>query len=217
MDRNNIIKVIREEFQTGKIRDDLFPMMTKFGVRDYSETVHSLSLNYITAIGRAIDEIAAVSEYPVYPYESNYNQSNMIAESPSSYYEEKKSKDAEIRPDSIWYSKNDNTPVLISEFERYEKNRIKNKKLEEKIQNLLIAYHQLGSKVPIILFVYWSYASVTPGDMCDVISILDKGFTLPNKKFISGIDSSRTSYLVYHCIASGDKEKLMLNQWIKIR
>lgn len=216
MDRNNIIKVIREEFQTGKIREDLFPMMTKFGVRDYSETVHSLALNYITAIGRAIDEISAVSEYPVYPYESNYNESNMIAESPG-LYEEKKTKDAEIRPDSIWYSKKDNSPILISEFERYEKNRIKNKKLEEKIQNLLIAYHQLGSKVPIILFVYWSYASVTPGDMSNVISILDKGFTLPNKKFISGIDSSRTSYLVYHCIASGNKENLILNQWIKIR
>lgn len=216
MDRNNILKVIREEFQTGKIREDLFPMITKFGVRDYSETVHSLALNYITAIGRAINEIAAVSEYPVYPYESNYNESNMIAESPS-LYEEKKTKDAEVRPDSIWYSKKDNSPILISEFERYEKNRIKNKKLEEKIQNLLIAYHQLGSKVPIILFVYWSYASVTPGEMSNVISILDKGFTLPNKKFISGIDSSRTSYLVYHCIASGNKENLILNQWIKIR
>lgn len=152
----------------------------------------------------------------MYPYESNYNESNMIAESPS-LYEEKKTKDAEVRPDSIWYSKKDNSPILISEFERYEKNRIKNKKLEEKIQNLLIAYHQLGSKVPIILFVYWSYASVTPGEMSNVISILDKGFTLPNKKFISGIDSSRTSYLVYHCIASGNKENLILNQWIKIR
>lgn len=217
MDRNNIIKAIREEFQKGKIRDDLFPMMTKFGVRDYSETVHSLALNYITATGRTIDEIAAVSECPVYPYESIYKESDMIAESSSSYYEEKKTKDAEIRPDSIWYSKKDNSPVLISEFERYEKNRIKNKKLEEKIQNLLIAYHQLGSKVPIILFVYWSYASVTPGDMSEVISILDRGFTLPNKKFISGIDSRKTSYLVYHCIASGNKEKLILNQWIKIR
>lgn len=217
MDRNNIIKVIREEFQSGKIRDELFPMMTTFGVRDYSETVHSLGLNYITAIGRTIDEIAAVSECSVYPYESIYHESDMIAESSSSYYGEKKTKDAEIRPDSIWYSRKDNSPILISEFERYEKNRTKNKKLKEKIQNLLIAYHQLGGKVPVILFVYWSYVSVTPGDMSDVISILDKGFTLPNKKFISGIDSRRTSYLVYHCIASGNKENLTLNQWIKIR
>ena len=46
---------------------------------------------------------------------------------------------------------------------------------------------------------------------------LSKGFTLPNKKFISGIDSRSTSYLVYHCIASGNKENLTLNQWIKIR
>ncbi len=217
MDRNNIIKVIREEFQSGKIQDDLFPMMTKFGVRDYSETVHSLGLNYITAVGRTIDEIAAVSECPVYPYESIYHESDMIAEDSSSNYGEKKTKDAEIRPDSIWYFKTDNSPILISEFERYEKNRVKNNKLKEKIQNLLIAYHQLGSKVPIILFVYWSYASVTPGDMSDVISILDKGFTLPNKKFISGIDSRITSYLVYHCIASGNKENLTLKQWIKIR
>lgn len=217
MDRNNIIKVIREEFESGNIRNELFPMMTKFGVRDYSETVHSLGLNYITAIGRTIDEIVAVSEYPVYPYESFYHERDMIAESSSSYYGVKKTKDAEIRSDSIWYSKKNNLPILINEFERYEKSRIKNKKLKEKIQNLLIAYHQFGGKVPVILFVYWSYASVTPGDMSDVISILDKGFTLPNKKFVSGIDSRETSYLVYHCIASGNKENLTLNQWIKIR
>ncbi len=217
MDKNNIIKVIREEFKSGKIRDELFPMMTKFGVRDYSETVHSLGLNYITAVGRTIDEIAAVSECPVYPYESVYCEGYTTVETSSSYYGERKTKDAEIRPDSVWYSKQDNLPILISEFERYEKSREKNKKLKEKIQNLLIAYHQLGGKVPAILFVYWSYASITPGDMSDVISILDKGFTLPNKKFISGIDSRRTSYLVYHCIAFGNKGNLILNQWIKIR
>lgn len=204
MDRNNIIKVIRGEFKNGKIRDDFFPMMTKLGVRDYSETVHSLGLNYITAIGRTIDEITAVSEYPVYPYDFIY-------------YDDKKIKDAEIRSDSIWYSKKDNTPILICEFERYEKNRAKYKKLKEKIQNLLIAYHQLGGNVPIILFVYWSYASVTPGDLSEIISMLDEGFALSNMKFIPGINSLRTSYLVYHCIASGNKENLTLNQWIKIR
>lgn len=215
MEINYVIEAIRKEFESGKLRDELFPMMTKFGVRDYSETVHTLGLNYITAIGRTIEGVSAVSECPVYPYEEI--SCEIVAETHLSYGESKKEKDAEVRPDSIWYSKENNYPILISEFERYQNNRIKDKKLKEKIQNLLIAYHQLGGELPLIVFVYWSYSSVTAGDISDTISILDKGFYLPNKKYVSGINSRKTKYLVYQCIAKGTKENLTLNQWIKVR
>lgn len=215
MEINYIIEEIRKEFESGSLRDELFPMMTKFGVRDYSETVHTLGLNYITAIGRTIEGVSAVSECPVYPYEEIFCE--MVAETNLTYGESKKEKDAEVRPDSIWYSKATNSPILISEFERYENNRIKDKKLKEKIQNLLIAYHQLGGEVPLIVFVYWSYQTVTAGDISETISILDKGFYLPNKKYVPGINSRKTKYLVYHCIAKGTKENLTLNQWIKVR
>jgi hypothetical protein len=216
MVRERLIQGIREELETGEIRRRLFPMMTDFGVRDYSETIHTMGLNYLTAIGRTIKDTTAISECPVYPLEkeSKLHDAVKIAES---YGEFRTSKVPELRPDSIWYSIKDNQPLLLCEFERYDKSRLKNKKLEEKIQNLLIAYHQLGGNVPLILFVYWTYPKVTPGDISNYIRIFDDGFIMSNGTRVYGIDGRRTTYLVYHCVASGDKECLTFNQWIKVR
>jgi len=217
MDKVKLIKYISDEFATGKIRKKLFPMITKFGVRDYSETVHSIGLNYITAIARTIEGVTAISECPVYPCESNYNSGSFaekVAETRATY---SVNKEPSVRPDSIWYSTEDNRPLLICEFERYEKNRNKNKKLEEKIQNLLIAYHQLGGNIPLILFVYWTYPKVTPGDISKYINIFDQGFVMKNGTRVPGINGRITQYMVYHCVASGDKNSLTLNQWIRIR
>lgn len=212
MDREKIVEFIKEEFKTGNIRNKLFPMMTKFGVRDYSETVHTVGLNYITAIGRFIDGVTSLSECPVFPYSEKSHYGEMVAESQASYG----IKVNEVRPDSIWYSKEDNSPILICEFERYEKNRRKDLKIKEKIQNLLLAYHQLGENVPIILFVYWSYAGKNPGDIDEYISILDKGFKKNDGIYIQGINTFKTTYLVYRCVASGNIDNLTLNQWVEV-
>lgn len=212
MNKNKIISFIKEEFKVGGIRNEMFPMMTKFGVRDYSETVHSLGLNYITAIGRYIDEIAAVSECPVYPHKDNNVYSECVAEGLETYGD----KINEVRPDSIWFSKEDNRPILICEFERYEKNKRKDLKVKEKIENLLIAYHQLGGNVPIILFVYWSYAAENPGDIEEYISIFDNGFRKSNGIYIPGINGVKTTYLIYRCVATGSIENLKLNQWVEV-
>jgi|GEM_PF-958208 hypothetical protein len=220
MVKERLMQGIREELRTGKIRKDMFPMITKFGVRDYSETVHTMGLNYLTAIGRTIDGITSISECPVYPYE-NYSVNSfsidfsaMVADGFGDY---RADKEPVVRPDSIWYSIEDNKPLLLCEFERYDNSRIKNKKLEEKIQNLLIAYNQLGRKIPLILFVYWTYPKVTPGDISNYIRIFDEGFIMSNGTRIQGIDGRITEYMVYHCVASGDKDNLTFNQWIKVR
>lgn len=212
MNRSQIISFIKEEFKSGNIRNEMFPMMTKFGVRDYSETVHSFGLNYITAIGRYIDGIAAISECPVYPYKEKNTYSEYAADGTGIYGNNIN----EVRPDSIWFSKEDNSPILICEFERYEKSKRKDLKIKEKIENLLIAYHQLGGKVPIILFVYWSYAAETPGDIDEYISILDNGFRKSNGIYVPGINGIKTSYLIYRCVAMGNSENLKLNQWVEV-
>lgn len=212
MNKNKIISFIKEEFETGNIRNEMFPMMTKFGVRDYSETVHSLGLNYITAIGRYIDGIAAISECPVYPHEDNHSYSDFVAEELETYGD----KVNEVRPDSVWFSKDDNRPILICEFERYEKNKRKDLKIKEKIENLLLVYHQLGGSVPVILFVYWSYSTENPGGIDEYISILDNGFRKSNGTFVPGIDGVKTSYLIYRCVAKGNVENLKLNQWVEV-
>ncbi len=212
MDREKIIDFIKEEFKIGNIRNELFPMMTQFGIRDYSETVHTVGLNYITAIGRFIDGVTSLSECPVFPYYERSYFGQMVAESLASY----EIKINEVRPDSIWYSKVDNSPILICEFERYEKNRQKDLKIKEKIQNLLLAYHQLGGNVPIILFVYWSYTGENPGDIEEYISILDNGFKRSDGMYIRGINALKTKYLIYRCVASGNADNLILNQWIGV-
>lgn len=201
MDKEEIKEWIIQEFKNGKIRDTWFPMLSVSGVRDYSETVHSTGLNYITEIGRQLDGYTAVSEYPVYPINGNFGHSIT----------------REVRPDSIWYDKEDLKPVLVSEFERFENSKAKNDKLREKIENLLIAYHQLGGNLPIILFVYWSYSGIVPKDIEKYISIFDEGFRLPNGIYINGINSFESDYLVFQAVAKGNKEKLTINQWIQVK
>lgn len=212
MNKNDIIIFIKEEFKNGNIRENMFPMMTKFGVRDYSETVHSLGLNYITAIGRQIEGISAISECPVYPCKYYNNYSSVVAEE-SAFYGEKFS---EVRPDSVWFSKENNEPLLICEFERYEKGKRKDLKIKEKIENLLIAYHQLGGTVPLILFVYWSYSTENPKYIDECISILDNGFRKSNGDYVPGINGIKTSYLVYRAVANGTSENLRFNQWVEV-
>ena len=80
MVRERLIQAIREEMKTGEIRKRFFPMMTDFGVRDYSETVHTMGLNYLTAIGRTISDTTAISECPVYPYEKQTFMAEKVAE-----------------------------------------------------------------------------------------------------------------------------------------
>lgn len=214
MNKEEIIEFIKNELEGGKIRRDMFPMMTKFGVRDYSETVHSLGLNYITTMGRHIKDVTAVSEYPVYPYGEGQIGGKSDATAEKSTVNSVINNEA-VRPDSIWFSKIDNRPILICEFERYEKNRRKDNKLKEKIENLLIAYHQLGGDIPVILFIYWSYSAVNAAEIKEYVSILDTGFRHPNGKYVQGINGVQTTYLVYRCIATGSSKKLILDQWIE--
>ncbi|WP_342540373.1 hypothetical protein MHI39_23860 [Heyndrickxia sp. FSL K6-6286] len=200
-DKEKIKEWIIQEFKNGEIRDTWFPMLAVSGMRDYSETVHSTGLNYITEIGRRLDGYTAVSEYPVYPISESIGHSIT----------------REVRPDSIWYNKEDLKPVLVSEFERFENSIAKNNKLREKIENLLIAYHQLGGNLPIILFVYWSHSGIVPKDIDKYISIFDEGFRLPNGTYINGINSFESDYLVFQAVAKGNKEKLTINQWIQVK
>ena len=194
MINRDISNILRQELEKGKLRKEEFPQLSDYGVVDYSETVHSTGLNYITAIGRSIANIIAVSELPIYPNKFPFD----------------------IRSDSVWLNKQNENPVLICEFERFENNRSKKRKLKEKIENLLIAYHQFDNTPDIILFVYWSYNQVSPGDLSEYINIFDNGFTRAST-FFPAIDTKKTEYIIYHALASGSKENLVLNQWIKIR
>ena len=164
------------------------------GIIDYSEMVHSIGLNYITQIGRTLNNVVAISECPVI---------------------HNKEISKEIRSDSIWFESNNFEPILISEFERYENSRIKKSKVREKAENLLIAYHQLNKELKIILYVTWSVGLVVPQDMEFIKSIFVNGFQYKGN-WLSGIDSMNTSLLIFHAIVDNDNGKHTFNSWIRI-
>ena len=187
---------VRQEFKTGELRRKVFPMMTDYGIPDHSETVHSHGLNYITAIGRKLNNVTAISECPIHAPNSSLDT---------------------VRPDSVWFDLTNNQPLLVAEFERYNNSAAKQKKLKEKLKNLLIAYHQLNCCLESILFVYWSYAGVTANNIQDITTIIDEGLTLSTGKYLPGINNFETDYMVYHAVANGNRNNLKLNQWIKVR
>jgi hypothetical protein len=202
VDKETIIKAILHELAAGEIRETQFPMLSQYGMLDFSESIHSTGLNYITQIGRSLNGVVALSEYPI--YNSNGEFSIKITR--------------EIRPDSVWFDKSSRRPLLIAEFERYENNLAKNIKLQKKIQNLLLGYHQLGGFLPVILLIYWTYHDGTiVKDIDQYLRILDEGFAFNKNKWIPGINASATDYLVYQTVAFGNQDCLKFKQWIRVR
>jgi hypothetical protein len=194
MDKGQLSSAIVNEFQSGEIRNTYFPMMCQGGITDYSEMVHSIGLNYITQIGRTLENVVTISECPVIQI---------------------KKLQREIRSDSIWFDRNSFKPILISEFERYEDTRAKRIKVREKAENLLIAYHQLNKDVEIILYVTWGVGLVVPQDMETIKQLFIDGFQFKGN-WLPGIDSKSTSLLLFHAIASNERGSLVFNKWVRI-
>src|SRR4051812_31230593 len=92
--------VLRREFADPAFARSEFPMLTDWGVEDFSETVHSCGMNYLAALGRHSGRWA-LSEYPI-----------QVAEpvEESSF----------VRLDAVWWSRPSGQVELLAEFERYE-------------------------------------------------------------------------------------------------
>ena len=201
VDKLQLKSFVVDELSAGTIRQKSFPMLTCVGLRDYSESIHSTGLNYLTEIGRHIEGVTSLSEFPVYPVDSRYHHAVT----------------REVRPDSLWFDSDGSNPLFVAEFERFESSRAKHDKLREKIENLLLAYHQLGGELALILFVYWSYQGAVPTDVDKYLRIFDEGFRMANGKYIPGVNSYHTECIVFQAIASGSKEKVTINQWIQVK
>ena len=61
VDKLQLKSFVINELSTGTIRQQSFPMLTSLGLRDYSESIHSTGLNYLTDIGRHIEGVASLS------------------------------------------------------------------------------------------------------------------------------------------------------------
>lgn len=124
------------EFLSLNFLQQEFPMLAQWGVHDIGLTIHSLGLNYLSALGRHTG-FWAVTEYPIFQ--------NRLSSGPS-----------EIRGDIVWFGKPEGKVVLLSEFERYEPLSMKRNMIRQKAENLVIAHHHLGNNPRVLLLALWT-------------------------------------------------------------
>jgi len=147
-----------EELRTLTFLRSEFPMLADWGVEDFDHTIHSLGLNYLTALGRKLG-FWAVSEYPV-------RRSNVRQYSGS------------VRCDVTWLMRPSGAVVLLGEFERYgpTKQRI----LRRKAENLAAAHHLLAGEARLLVLAVWTTSSVPVHGLRDLPNHVRGGFLDPS-------------------------------------
>ena len=157
-------QALRAEFGSLDLAREAFPMLTDWGVADFSHTIHSLGCNYLTAIGREAG-FWAVSEYPVRVPSAGAQHS--------------------VRPDVAWWERPSGDAVVLGEFERAEPRRPG--KLVEKAENLLRAHNALGERSRLLLLVGWALAGTNLGDLGAVRAVMTSGFRASDGTPVRGI------------------------------
>ncbi len=157
--------MLRTEFRSLAVARAAFPMLTAWGMEDFSHTIHSLGCNYLAAIGREAG-FWAMSEYPVrVPSASGAGRS--------------------VRPDVAWWRRPSGEAVLLGEFERAEAR--KPGKLLDKARNLLWAHHALRERSRLLLLVGWALAGTDLGDLSEVRAVMANGFRAPDGTPVRGL------------------------------
>jgi hypothetical protein len=150
--------ILRAEFGGLAYARSEFPMLTDWGIEDYSETIHSCGMNYLAALGRHHARWA-LSEYPV-------AVSNPPADGPS------------VRLDAVWWSRPAGQPELLSEFERYEPGTAKRSLVAEKARHLLLAHQHLPPGPRLLLLCAWAISGKVPDRLEELRELGRKGFRL---------------------------------------
>lgn len=129
-----------------------YPMLTDWGVRDQDVLVHSLGCSAWTALGQELGCLA-VCECPV----------------PAAY-------SADIRSDSVWFSRISRDPVVLIEFERFDGSLRGEQKLDEKVCNLLDAAARWGGAPKLLVLSAWSKGVVSAPDTSRLTQRCRMGF-----------------------------------------
>jgi hypothetical protein len=156
---------LRAEFGSLSFARTTFPMLTTWGVADFSLTIHSLGCNYLAAMGREAG-FWAMSEYPVRVASASARNS--------------------VVPDVAWWEKSTGDAILLGEFERTEPRRPV--KLVEKAKNLLQAHQSLGERPRLLLLVGWALAGTDLGDLGKVRAIMASGFRTADGTPVQGLE-----------------------------
>jgi hypothetical protein len=165
-------RALRAELASLAVARADFPMLTAWGVENFSQTIHSLGCNYLAAVGRAAG-FWAISEYPV--------RVPSVGAAGS------------VRPDVAWWDRDTGEPVLLGEFERAEARRTG--KLVDKAGNLLRAHHALGERPRLLLLMGWALAGTDLGDPGPVRAVMASGCRAPDGTAVRGLGRHSTFLL----------------------
>lgn len=132
--------------------DRSYPMLSNWGVRDQDVLVHSLGCSAWNELGSDLG-FMAVTECPV----------------PMTH-------GADIRSDSTWFNRSQRTPDVLIEFERFDGTDRGQKKLDEKLCNLLEASMRWGDAPSVLILSAWSKGVVSAPNKDQFLQRCRQGF-----------------------------------------
>jgi hypothetical protein len=168
-----LAELLLEEFKTRSTAKAELPMLTDWGVEDFSERIHSLGINYLSLVGRRAGRLAA-SEYP-------FRLRNSAAPGGQG--------SAWVIPDVVWWDPRTREVELIGEFERYEPGGAKRQILHEKIRNLLLVHQELGAGPRVLLLLLWTVSGIPVQDFEEFRSLIRNGFRMPGGSNVVGLET----------------------------
>ena len=133
---DRIMEALAAELGSFALLRETLPMLSTWGVPDYSTTIHSLLINYLTALGRAAG-FWAMSEYPIFP-------------------SDRVRVDRDVRCDLAWFERPSGRVALLGEVERWSVGRAAPDVLRRKAENLAVAHHQLEPGPRLLLLATWT-------------------------------------------------------------
>jgi hypothetical protein len=182
---------LRQEFKSLAFARAEFPMLTSWNVEDFSETIHSLGMNYLSAFGRHCNRWAA-SEYPIRVARADGSPSH-------------------VRLDTVWWARPTRAVELLGEFERYDQQMGKQFVLAAKVRNLLLAHHHLGPGSRVLLLLIWTLSGRTPQRLTELSNLARTGYRTSDGLSIPGLDAE-SRLIVATAVFAASKGLLRLQE-----
>jgi hypothetical protein len=166
-----VIHEIPDAIQNIDQVQQMLPIWTDWGIADVSCSIHSLGISFLTHLGQTLGFVS-VSEFPV-PRQGQYTTTG-----------------DDIRCDSIWFDRQTQSPVLIAEFERYT-GITDQRKLEGKIENLLLAHHRMQAFPRWLVLAYWTEGLASLPNHSRFHQIIRQGFETNERLRVDGSQKGR--------------------------
>lgn len=128
-----------------------------FGAGIVDSAVHAAGVSYLLSLGLEC-ELPAIAEYPITVHSTDPWK-----------------RLGRIWPDSTWFHPQTHKPVVVFEFERFEKGD--ENKIREKVENLALSYHQSRANVELCVFIYWLRSSSAPMTVNHLFETFSNGFS----------------------------------------